>query len=364
MKPSVSVIVPVYNVEPYLRRCLDSILAQTFQDFELIIVDDGSTDGCGAICDEYASSDARVRVIHKKNAGVSTARNTGLDAAIGQYVYFCDSDDSILPETLQSTVMLAEENSADAVSFNFSRGEKKQNLDGSVSVVDLSGIDTRYEYLFGKPLFHNGCWEVWTFLFTRSVIEENNIRFCLECNNYAEDLGFTLNYLMFGTKLVEFNKELYCYDDSRAESMMHRSRNTIRLNEVNEVSRSLEKAYDSVFAGTVYEDSFCRIHYNIIRDQAGRLMLDYKISSFIADDWNNVFSHVVHNAFFIEQNRKNLQKCRWQNFQKHGLFGGWRENIANRFLINRRPSYFIFNMSLWEMLHFPAKLIRKTLDRS
>ena len=81
--PNVSVIIPVYQVEPYLRRCLDSVLGQSYADFEAILVDDGSPDRCGAICDEYAAKDARIRVIHKENGGLSSARNAGLDAAQG-----------------------------------------------------------------------------------------------------------------------------------------------------------------------------------------------------------------------------------------------------------------------------------------
>lgn len=97
----ISVIVPVYNVEPYLRKCIDSILAQTYRDFELILIDDGSPDNCGAICDEYAAQDSRIRVIHQGNCGVSVARNTGLDAAKGEYVSFVDSDDWIDNEYLE-----------------------------------------------------------------------------------------------------------------------------------------------------------------------------------------------------------------------------------------------------------------------
>lgn len=96
--PTISVIVPVYNVEPYLRQCVDSILGQTFRDFELILVDDGSPDGCPAICDEYAKMDSRVKVIHKENGGLSSARNAGLDVAKGKYIAFVDSDDWIHPE--------------------------------------------------------------------------------------------------------------------------------------------------------------------------------------------------------------------------------------------------------------------------
>lgn len=94
--PKISVIVPVYNTEKYLRRCIDSILAQTFTDFELLLVDDGSKDNSGAICDEYAKKDPRVRVFHKENGGVSSARNLGLDEAKGEWIAFVDSDDYIL----------------------------------------------------------------------------------------------------------------------------------------------------------------------------------------------------------------------------------------------------------------------------
>lgn len=95
MKPAISIIVPIYKVEPYIRRCIDSILAQEFKNFELILVDDGSLDNCGKICDEYAQTDKRVKVIHKKNGGQSSARNAGLDVAQGNYVGFVDGDDFI-----------------------------------------------------------------------------------------------------------------------------------------------------------------------------------------------------------------------------------------------------------------------------
>ena len=100
--PEISVIVPVYKVEPYLRRCVDSVLAQTYGGFELILVDDGSPDNCGAICDRYATRDDRIRVIHQENAGQGKARNVGMDQAVGKYIIFLDSDDYWLPATLKT----------------------------------------------------------------------------------------------------------------------------------------------------------------------------------------------------------------------------------------------------------------------
>ena len=95
MKDLISVIVPIYNVEKYLRRCVDSILNQTYKNLEVVLVDDGSPDACPAICDEYAQKDKRIKVVHKQNGGVSSARNTGLDFATGDYIAFVDRDDYI-----------------------------------------------------------------------------------------------------------------------------------------------------------------------------------------------------------------------------------------------------------------------------
>jgi len=101
MDPSISIIVPIYNVEEYLSRCLDSIVGQTYQNLEIILVDDGSSDGCGVICDQYAEKDNRIRVIHQENSGVAAARNAALDCMTGEYVMFVDSDDWISEDAVQ-----------------------------------------------------------------------------------------------------------------------------------------------------------------------------------------------------------------------------------------------------------------------
>lgn len=120
--PTVSVIVPVYKVEPYLHRCVDSILEQTFSDFELILVDDGSPDNCGAICDEYAAKDSRVHVIHQQNGGLSAARNTGIERALAngsQWLAFVDSDDEISPYYLSRMYEAAMEHHAELCVCDF-----------------------------------------------------------------------------------------------------------------------------------------------------------------------------------------------------------------------------------------------------
>ena len=119
LKPVVSFIVPVYKAEKYLHRCIDSILKQSFADFELILVDDGSPDKCGDICDEYAQKDKRIKVIHKENDGTSDARNVALDCAIGEYICFVDSDDYIHEDLLKDNLEKMIVAGADLIIFNY-----------------------------------------------------------------------------------------------------------------------------------------------------------------------------------------------------------------------------------------------------
>src|SRR4051794_4889210 len=117
--PKISIVVPVYKVEKYIKRCVDSILAQTYQDFELILVDDGSPDNCGKICDSLAKQDKRIKVIHKENGGLSTARNAGIDVAVGEYIGFVDSDDWVTKDMFEYLLNLIEDNECDISSVSY-----------------------------------------------------------------------------------------------------------------------------------------------------------------------------------------------------------------------------------------------------
>ena len=115
----VSIIVPVYNVEPYIETCIQSLIRQTMGNIEVILVDDGSTDRSGELCDQYAEADERIRVIHKQNGGLSSARNAGISAAKGEYLLFVDSDDYVSASLVEKTVSCAEQNQADVVVFDY-----------------------------------------------------------------------------------------------------------------------------------------------------------------------------------------------------------------------------------------------------
>ena len=142
MEPLISVIVPVYKVEAYLETCVDSILSQTYPCLQVILVDDGSPDGCGAICDAYARRDARVTVIHKKNGGLSSARNAGLDAASGTYITFTDSDDRIAADMLETLLRIARQENADVVRCNYARFRSDDALPDCADDTDAVRRDT------------------------------------------------------------------------------------------------------------------------------------------------------------------------------------------------------------------------------
>lgn len=193
----VSIIIPVYNTAPYLHRCIDSILGQKFKDFELILVDDGSTDGSSSICDEYSAKDGRVKTLHKKNGGVSSARNLGLDYASGEWVYFVDSDDELLPGGLQVLVDCIDDD-VDIVmggyeSYEFD-GRVIKHYNGEIRHIRMDkkeSIKTLYrKYSCYYPYLG---W-MWLRMFRNSIIKRENLHFDTEIR-IKEDTLFTAEYI-------------------------------------------------------------------------------------------------------------------------------------------------------------------------
>ena len=206
----VSVVIPVYNVEAYLRECIDSVLSQTYPHFEIILVDDGSTDSSGAICEEYVNQDHRITVIHKQNGGLSSARNAGLDKASGQYVYFLDSDDWILPDALESLVSAAEDASADIVFFD---AESFYDPPSDTPIKQTYLRKHRYETASGISMFeqlqkHKEYRSaVPTHLWARPLLVENGLRFA--DGRVYEDMLFTFQAFCMAKTVAQCNQALY-----------------------------------------------------------------------------------------------------------------------------------------------------------
>lgn len=210
-----SVIVPVYNTEKYLSRCISSILGQTWTDLELILIDDGSTDGSGRICDDYAAADKRVKVIHKKNGGVSAARNDALKIAEGRFIGFVDSDDWIAPHTYEHAISKAMESGTEIVQFNFCN-----IVDGKVREVRKRFCE---EGLRSMPLcpgsWNSGWFSVCNKLIRESLFRDNSLSF-YEWSRHCEDAAMCI-------LLFSYVNNVYCVGDvcyfrmSRENSALH-----------------------------------------------------------------------------------------------------------------------------------------------
>ena len=165
MNSLISVIVPIYKVEKYLRKCVESILSQTHTNLEIILVDDGSPDNCGAICDEYAKQDARIKVIHKPNGGLSDARNAGLDIMTGEYVAFVDSDDWIGPRMYETLLQMLKLFQAD-IAIGGVADELEQN--GKVTTVKVTNYREKPFYESATEAMHSfftTAWAAWDKLY-------------------------------------------------------------------------------------------------------------------------------------------------------------------------------------------------------
>ena len=204
----VSIIVPVYQVEKYIRQCVDSILAQTFTDFELILVDDGSRDKSGQICDEYAGMDERVKVIHKENGGLSDARNKGMDQAVGNYFMFIDSDDYIAPTMIECLYKSILNENADIVACNylyFFENDRKKDFSTNIKSEVLTGKEIFY---YRKNERNYGVWTVaWNKLYKRGTFR--NARFRL--GKYHEDEFWANDIYQMDIKVVMISECLYYY---------------------------------------------------------------------------------------------------------------------------------------------------------
>lgn len=206
----ISIIVPIYNVEKYLRRCIDSILGQTYRDLEVILVDDGSPDGCGAICDAYAEKDARVTVIHQKNAGVSAARNAGLACARGEWIGFVDPDDFIVPNMYQEMLDAINVTGAELAVCGYNYVDEDGKVDQRRLYVNAENEILTQKQLMSRfsdmpPTVRLG---VVNKLFHRDLLQKHELKFA-EGLHSSEDVLFLTEYAMHVSKVIFVHKAHY-----------------------------------------------------------------------------------------------------------------------------------------------------------
>ena len=210
MNQTISVIVPVFNVAGYLRQCVDSILSQDYGNLEVILIDDGSTDGSGEICDRYAALDSRVRAIHQKNGGAAAAKNAGLRLATGEYLAFADSDDYLEPDAYGFLMKALLETGADAVQGSFREVYRNRAEEQRISEEILEG----YDYLLRFPKDFS-CALLWNKLYRRALFD--GVFF--EEGHKIDDEYFTYQGFLQPRKVVRADRIVYNYR-KRASSVM------------------------------------------------------------------------------------------------------------------------------------------------
>lgn len=267
MEPTVSIIVPVYNAERTIGRCVDSILAQQYADFELLLVDDGSRDTSGAICDAYAAQDARVRVIHQENAGVSAARNAALDQARGVYLQFLDSDDWITPDATSSLVRAAETHRCDLVVSDFYRvvGDRVSHK-GDIDDDTLLSREEYATHMMENPAdFYYGV--LWNKLYRRSIVERHHLRMD-PAISWCEDFMFNLEYIYHAETFYALQVPIYYYVKTKGSL----ANQNISISKTIKMKLTVFEYYHRFFKSVLDEEEYERSRlkvYRFLLDAAG-----------------------------------------------------------------------------------------------
>lgn len=283
-KPKVSIVVPVYNTEKYLKRCLDSLVQQTLREIEIVIVDDGSKEACALLCDELAGTDDRIKVVHKINGGLGYARNTGMETATGEYVGFVDSDDYIAPDMYEKLYAAAEKYKADLVvsgicfvggnTFSqsddilpksyfekdtvFAKKDMQNLLLGVVGALPHEPDDSRY----GVSVCKN--------IFSRALMEEKNLRFLSERQILSEDTLFMVDFIKNCSCAVGVPGAYYCY--CRNEDSLSKSYNPKRFEKSIVFLHELENR----IADTVGQEDY-QLYLDRLTQGFGRILCSQEI---------------------------------------------------------------------------------------
>lgn len=262
--PLVSIIVPVYNTEKTIERCINSILNQTFRDFELLLLDDGSTDDSGTICDTYAGKDARIIVVHKENTGVSDTRNQGIAMAKGTYLQFLDSDDWITPEATGFFVRAAEERQCDMVIADFYRviGERVAQK-GDIEEEGLMDRSAYAVHMMQRPAdFYYGV--LWNKLYKRAIVEKHQLKMDSSIS-WCEDFIFNLEYVRYTHTIYALKVPIYYYVKTKGSLVSQ----GISMKKTIEMKRTVFAHYNDF-----YKDVFDDADYEKRRGQVYRFLFD------------------------------------------------------------------------------------------
>ncbi len=294
MNQKISIIVPIYNVKDYLKQCVSSIISQTYTNLEIILVDDGATDGCSEICDELSQTDSRIRVIHKPNGGLSDARNAGLDIATGDYIGFVDSDDSIESDMFELLLNNLLKHNADISCCRYTRvwdDGKEEEIGNDHAVSVYTGNDGLREYLYGKTMDPF----VWNKLYKATLLNSHDgEKYRFIKGILGEDNPFNIEILKNIDKIVLAGESKYRYLQKRAGAITN--------------SGVSQKKIDSVFFwDSVRKD--CAQHYPELEIYALRRQALFYIGLY-----NSIYGDKKYKAeantirVFLKEHNRTIQK--------------------------------------------------------
>ena len=327
--PLVSIIVPVYNAEAYLERCVRSILQQTYENIELILVNDGSTDNSLAACQRFAAEDARVIVIDKPNGGVSDSRNCGIAKARGKYLQFADSDDWLAPEATALLVQRAEQSKCEFVIAPFYRVIERILLvnghikeDGKYTIAEFA-----LEMMKAPSNFYYGV--MWNKLYRRDIVRENNLQ-CSPEISWCEDFIFNLQYLCYVKHVYVLQEPIYYYFKRRNSLVA----TEMRSSNIYEVKRTVFRYYKAFYEAIgLYDDYKGRVNMYMLSVAADSLFR-LPVGRIDKDDEEIIFKEelleelqekgeelkaflIEANLIDIEEERTARRKIRWQHKYKN-----------------------------------------------
>lgn len=329
--PKVSVIIPIYNVEKYLRECLDSVVNQTLKDIEIICVDDGSTDSSAAICDEYAAKDPRIKVIHKSNAGYGHSMNRGLENATGEYIGIVESDDFAELDMFENLYKLAKQNDADIVKSDFylywSIPERKNQKCNSLLKVPLQKIinaKSNPEFIFILP-------SIWSAVYRKDFLDRKNIRFLESPGASYQDTSFAFLTLASAERIF-FTDTAYLHyrQDNENSSVKSKGKIFCICDEMQHIEKFLDnnleiktniEQYKWIYQYIHYSNNYIRIALEFIPEFIQRFASDFEYAyknNILSDDF---YKYVDKKDLLVLINQKKIRM--------HYSFGEYLFSVKN-----------------------------------
>lgn len=359
MDKKVSIIIPIYNVDKYLDECIRSAHEQSYSNIEIILVNDGSRDNSGKLCDEWKQKDDRIKVIHKLNGGLSSARNAGLDAATGEYVCFLDGDDFIVGNLLEKTVPHMDEG-YELVGFCYYALYPDGTLISlpykKTGAFQCTSEKEKIEFLVNNLVTGKVGWEACTRIFRRDVIENYKLRFEDNRKIFAEDLYFTLCYCAHINKILCMDEALYYYRQ-RQNSIMGQEAARLNVGRINELGKAVLAHYAEQKDCEYIVKNFSAIHFVIVNNVISGYQKIEKLS--LQELRKRIIDDIYDMDFFTRQLRgiKKIKKLLYPAYSSRLRF----EESYNiiQYVLDGNYLAAMFRKQYYMMLSKAKRLIRK-----